>query len=260
MPEADDLSLLISAAREAGEIAKRFFRKDPQVWDKGGDDGPVTEADFAVDSYLSESLTRARPDYGWLSEETADTPARLERTRCFIVDPIDGTRSFIHGDKNWAHSLAVVEDGQPVAAVVYLPMRDRLFTAAKGKGAFLNDDPIKVGDHAQPDGARVLTARPNLAATHWIGTCPEFVHKFRPSLAYRLSLVAQGRYDAMISLRNTWEWDVAAGTLIVTEAGGTVTDRIGNAPEFNRPRPAIDGMIAANPRLTREILDRLRPL
>lgn len=253
----EDLALLIEAARHAGEIARPFWRAAPKVWDKGGDAGPVTEADLAVDRMLHADLTSARPDYGWLSEETTDSEARLSRNRVFIVDPIDGTRSFIQGDQNWAHSLAIAEAGEIVAAVVYLPLRDRLFTAAKGRGAFLNDTPLTMGGHTDLDGAQVLASRPHLRDLHWKDGAPKFIHKFRPSLAYRLSLVAQGRYDATISLRGTWEWDVAAGALIVTEAGGCVFDRHGAAPQFNQPKPMMDGLIAGNPQLAREIVARL---
>mgnify|MGYP001825663736 FL=1 len=99
---ARDLDLLKSAALEAGKIARRYWRDDPQVWDKGGDD-PVSEADFAVDTYLRTALLAARPDYGWVSEETEDDPARIDKPRTFVVDPIDGTRAFVAGEKTWAH-------------------------------------------------------------------------------------------------------------------------------------------------------------
>ncbi|AJE45110.1 3'(2'),5'-bisphosphate nucleotidase CysQ [Celeribacter indicus] len=253
----DDLELLIEAARNAGDIARPYWRAEPKAWDKGGGAGPVTEADLAVDRMLHEYLLSERPDYGWLSEETVDTTARLGRNRVFIVDPIDGTRSFIDGDRNWAHSLAIAEEGEVVAAVVYLPLRDRLFTATKGEGARLNDETLHTSGRCDLDGAQVLATRHHLRDEHWKGGTPKFVHKFRPSLAYRLSLVAQGRYDAMLTLRETWEWDVAAGTLIVAEAGGRVSDRRGAPPRFNRPIPKIDGLVAGCPPLAQGILDRL---
>lgn len=259
MPAPDDLALLIAAAQDAGDIARPFWRKHPQTWDKGDGAGPVTEADLAVDKMLHAKLLGARPDYGWLSEETQDTDARLSKDRVFIIDPIDGTRSFIEGDHNWAHSLAVVEQGEVMAAVVYLPMRKRLFAAQKGKGATLNGTPLQVSPMQDLDGASLLTAGPNLRPEVWTDGCPEFTRKFRPSLAYRMSLVSQGRYDAMLSLHNTWEWDVAAGTLIAREAGAKVTDRHGQAPLFNKGTPAFDGFIAANPVLADRIAARLIP-
>lgn len=259
MLESDDLELLIDAARNAGEIARPYWRADPEVWDKGGGQGPVTEADLAVDRMLHEYLLSERPEYGWLSEETVDTTSeRLGKDRVFIVDPIDGTRSFIHGDHNWAHSLAIAEQGQVVAAVVYLPMRDRLFTATLGGGAWLNEDPIHATTRSQLDGAHVLTPKHHLEDCNWRGGTPDIVQKFRPSLAYRLALVAQGRFDAMLTLRGTWEWDVAAGTLILTEAGGQVTDRKGKTPDFNREHPQLDGLVAGGPNMATALLDRLQ--
>nr|WP_319248682.1 3'(2'),5'-bisphosphate nucleotidase CysQ [uncultured Celeribacter sp.] len=258
MQATDDLDLLIEAARNAGEIARPYWRADPEVWDKGGGQGPVTEADLAVDRMLHEYLLSERPEYGWLSEETVDTTSeRLGKDRVFIVDPIDGTRSFIHGDHNWAHSLAIAEAGEVIAAVVYLPLRDRLFTATLGGGAELNGSALQASQRCDLEGATVLATRQHLKDEHWRGGAPKFIHKFRPSLAYRLSLVAQGRYDAMFSLRDTWEWDVAAGTLIVSEAGGQVSDRQGKRPLFNQAKPQLNGIVAGCPKLANGILDRL---
>ena len=134
MPVADsDLALLSEVAQEAGELAMRFWRQDPKVWDKGVD-GPVSEADFEVDAFLRDHLRAARPGYGWLSEETPDDLAQRAASRLFVVDPIDGTRAYIGGEATWAHSLAVVEDGHPVAGVVHLPVRRKTYAAARGQG------------------------------------------------------------------------------------------------------------------------------
>src|SRR5690606_32518652 len=118
---AEGLNLIRDAARDAAAIALRYFRKDPQVWWKEGI-SPVSEADFEVDRFLRERLTAARPDYGWLSEETADNAERLSARRTFVVDPIDGTRAFINGLETWCISIAVVEDGRPVAGVLNCPV------------------------------------------------------------------------------------------------------------------------------------------
>ncbi|RYH04020.1 3'(2'),5'-bisphosphate nucleotidase CysQ [Salipiger sp. IMCC34102] len=243
MPETD-LALLLEAAREAGEIAMSHFKRDPQVWDKPGDEGPVTEADLAVDAHLSARLRAARPDYGWLSEETQDDVARLQASRVFVVDPIDGTRSFIRGDRDWGHALAVVEDGVPVAGVVLMPARDLTFAAASGQGATCNGQPIAASAQADPAQSCVLATKPNMAAQHWRAGPPAFQRSFRSSLAYRLSLVAQGRFDAMLTLRPAWEWDIAAGALIVTEAGGQITDRRGAPLRFNSENRLLDGVVA----------------
>lgn len=258
MREVDDLSLLVGAAHEAGDIARRYFRRDPKVWDKPGSAGPVSEADLEVDAMLHDRLIGARPDYGWLSEETPDSDARLGTDRLFIVDPIDGTRAFIEGDPSWSHSLAVVRGGEVSAAVVYIPVSGKLYAAARGQGATLNDAPVAVSGQTELTGAAVLGTRANFEPWHWAeADVPEVRRKFRSSLAYRMSLVAEGRYDAMLSLRATWEWDVAAGALIVTEAGGRVSDRRGAALRFNNVMPQVNGVVAAGPVLHEELGRRL---
>ena len=268
MPEADpraharhaqDMALLVAAAREVGEIALRYAAKGAQSWEKPDGQGPVTEADLAVDAALHAALGAARPDYGWLSEERPDDPVRLGHERVFIVDPIDGTRAFMKGDQAWAHSLAVAEGGRVTAAVVFLPAMDKLYAAARGQGATLNGAPIRATATSSLTGARFLAAKPNYAPENWSGPVPDVARHYRPSLAYRLSLVAEGRFDAMMTLRPSWEWDIAAGSLIVEEAGATACDRSGGPLVFNRDRPLLDGVIAASAGLQDQILSRLAP-
>lgn len=257
MPGPDaDLDLLTRAAREAGEIAMHYFRADPKVWEKAGDAGPVTEADYAVDRHLRETLRAARPDYGWLSEETEDGAERLSHRRVFVVDPIDGTRAFVKGETAFAHSLAVVEDGVPVAGVVYLPAKDRLYAAAQGQGATLNGAPIGVAAETT-DLPRMLTTRPNVEPVYWPGGVPEMQRHFRPSLAYRMALVAEGRFDGMLTFRDSWEWDIAAGVLLCAEAGATVTEARGTPLRFNSERGMVAGVLAAAPGVHAGLLARM---
>lgn len=247
MPESD-LALLRQAAAQAGDIALRHFRADPKVWDKGGSAGPVTEADYEVNEMLQDTLCRARPDYGWLSEETPDGAARLGTRRQFVVDPIDGTRAFIEGSKGWGHSIAVVEDGQPVAAVVVMPVREETYWAEARGGAFKDGRVLSVAPDRALTEAEVLTAKPNLKPDYWhVGAPPAFRRAFRSSLAYRMAAVAEGRFDAMLTLRATWEWDIAAGALLLSEAGGQATDRKGRALRFNSPEAQVDGVVAGGP-------------
>ncbi len=253
---ARDLALLTEAAQEAGEIARRFWRDDPQVWDKGGND-PVSEADIAVDRHLRERLLAARPDYGWVSEETEDDTARLDADRVFIVDPIDGTRSFVKGEATWAHSLAVAEQGRIVAGVVFLPARDKLYAARAGGGATLNGALLTASRRCEVDGAEVLSPRVTFNSEHWSGGPPDVTRHFRPSLAYRMALVAEGRFDAMITLRDAWEWDIAAGTLIAEEAGARVSDRHGHTLCFNSPERQTAGVLAGGPEIVAGLLSRL---
>jgi myo-inositol-1(or 4)-monophosphatase len=256
LPEPD-LALLEAAAREAGAIALGFAGRHGEVREKPDGHGPVTEADLAVDRMLRARLLAARPGYGWLSEESEDDPARLGSGRVFVVDPIDGTRAFVAGQRTWAHSLAVVEAGEAVAGVVHLPMLERTYAAARGGGARLNGAPIAAAARAELEGARVLATASQLDARHWPGGVPRVERLFRPSLAYRLCLVADGEADAMLTFREAWEWDVAAGEVIAREAGAVVTDAAGRPVRYNSPRPASPGVIAAAPRVHAAILARL---
>lgn len=256
MPGPDsDLALLTDAAREAGRIAMRFWRQSPRAWDKG-DQGPVTEADIAVNEMLADRLRAARPGYGWLSEESIDDPARLTAAAVFIIDPIDGTRAFIEGQDTFAHSLAVARGGQVTAAVVFLPALDRLYAAADDSPATRNGEAIRASLQGGIAGARMLLTQPTLAAEHWPGGVPDLRRSFRSSLAYRLCLVAEGRHDGMATFRPTWEWDVAAGCLIAARAGAEVSDANGAALVFNRAVPSLDGLIVGAPGLHAELMLR----
>lgn len=259
MPDRD-LQLLLDAAEEAGRIATRFTGGAAETWHKPDGAGPVTEADLAVNEMLESTLLAERPDYGWLSEESHDNPERLNAKRSFIIDPIDGTRSFIEGSDTWAHSLAIAEDGEVVAAVVYLPKRDKLYAASKGQGATLNGVPIHATAQPALGEAKVLAARPVMHSDLWRNKAPDFKLGYRPSLAYRLALVAQGRFDAMLTLRPTWEWDIAAGDLILREAGAAVSDRMSQTLQFNKADPRLNGVVAGGAALQRQICDALAPV
>lgn len=226
---AEDLELLRDAAREAGAIAMRYFGKNPQVWMKGGT-SPVSEADHAADAYLCETLLAARPDYGWLSEETTDNPARLQARRTFVVDPIDGTRGFLEGLRSWCVSVAVVEDGRTLTGVLECPAKGETYWALPGQGAFLNGKPIAVrrlGETIEIGGLKQLI---DLMPAAWHGRVQRAAHI--PSLAYRLAMVANGTLDATFVKPNAHDWDIAAADLILREAGGAVLDGQGRAPLY----------------------------
>ena len=252
-----DLELLIKAAQSSGEIATGFAMDRLKKWDKDEGAGPVTEADLAVNAYLEDTLQAARPDYGWLSEETEDSEARLKKSRAFVIDPIDGTRSFIEGSTTWAHSIAVVEDGRPIAAVVYLPLRQKLYAAALGQGATLNGKAIMASQRSKLEGSELLAAHPAVEPHHWKSAPPDLKRAYRPSLAYRLALVAEGRYDGMLTLRRSWEWDIAAGALLITEAGAQVTDRKGADLRFNKSDPASNGVVASSANIHTQLIKAL---
>lgn len=255
---ADDLSLLEQAAFEAGEIAMRYWRHDPQVWEKEDGAGPVTEADLAVNAHLETLLRGARPDYGWRSEESPDDPARLAAEYCFIIDPIDGTRAFIDGQVGFSHALAIACGSKIVAAAVHLPAQELSYIASDRTPARLNGAVI-APSAASLDGATVLTGKPGLDPVHWRGTVPPLRRKFRPSLAWRLCLVAEGRFDAALSVRPAWEWDIAAGCLIAQRAGCLATDLTGHPLRFNTPECLADGLIVAVPALHDQMRAAMTP-
>jgi len=281
LPAADrdlaDLALLTEAATAAGNLTLRYFRQGPKAWSKDGG-SPVSEADHASNALLHERLMGARPGYGWLSEESEDDLNRVSRSRVFIIDPIDGTRAFLRGEPAYAVSVAVVEDGRPVAGVVHLPARGETYAAALGGGAAFErkavdhpvasgfdppdpaeiaKGPIRVSTRREIDGSSTLITRPNLDPGLWRRTPPRVAPSSRPSLAWRLCLVAKGRVDALVTLRSTYDWDVAAGALIVSEAGGMSRTRVGREPVFNQPNAIIPGLIAGPPALVADVLSRL---
>lgn len=254
MPGNDDLALVTQAAEAAGEIAMRHFGSTPRVWDKEAGQGPVSEVDLEIDAALRAMLLSARPGYGWLSEETPDSPDRLTRDHVFIVDPLDGTRAYLDGQDGFAHPVCVAEHGRPVAAAIHLPRLGQTYSAALGQGAFCNGAPIAVAGRVA--AARVLALRSQFDPAHWPGGLPDISHHFRPALAWRMALVADGTFDAMLTFKPAWHWDIAAGALIVTEAGGRVSDDRGAPLKFNTPDPRSPGVVAANPALHATLMDR----
>jgi len=253
--ERGDLDLVTAALRQAGDIARAGFAGAPQVWEKSKGN-PVTETDIAVDRHLAAVLGAARPDYGWLSEETADDPARLARRRLFIVDPIDGTLAFVKRRPEFVICVAVVEDGVPVTGGVYNPMTEEMFTAELGKGAFLNGARLSVTAREALPGCRMLVARDVIEHKAWPEPWPAMEVGKRASIAYRMALVANGHYDCMMALSTKQEWDTAAATLLVQEAGGLVTSHAGERLVYNQSQPTHRSIVCAGPALHKAIMQR----
>jgi myo-inositol-1(or 4)-monophosphatase len=252
-----DLGLLVEAAREAGAIALDFARDGFESWDKAKGE-PVTEADLAIDRLLRQRLLAARPDYGWLSEETADDKSRLERKRLFVVDPIDGTRAFIKGKPHFCVSLAVVEDERPIAACIFNPATDELFEAERGGGAKLNGQTIRVSDRRLMEGAKVIGPEGLFHHPSWSTPWPALEIANRNSIAYTIALVASGSFDASVTLSAKSDWDVAAADLIIAEAGGIATDHLGRAFRYNQPVTRHLNAISAGPALHDWLLEKLK--
>lgn len=252
----DDLDLIREAARQAGEIAFGFFGRSPEVWWKNEGSSPVSAADFASNDRLREILLQARPNYGWLSEETDDDPDRLSRETVFVIDPIDGTRAFINGEKTWCVSVAVVHRGRPVAGVLVAPALQEEFCASAHGVALKNGHPIQVS--SERDSEFVLAADEALVKK-FDRPFRERVRRIRhvPSLAYRLAMAADGRIDGTVVKRNSHDWDLAAADLILERAGGRLADLENRLLSYNRRTVNHDVLVAGAEHAVSSLLPRL---
>lgn len=253
---SDLLPLLEDTAREAGALALGHQRAGVEAWSKK-DTTPVSEADIAVDTLIKERLRTAQPTYGWLSEETKDDPARLSKSRVFIVDPIDGTRAFLKGKPEWVISIALVEDEAPIAGAVFNPVTDEMFTATADTPTRLNGETVNVTARENLEGCHMVAFPDMFPRPEWPTPWPIMDIRQRNAVAYRMALVAGGLADAMVSLSFKHEWDTAAGALLVTRAGGRVSDHLGARLRFNQPSPRGRSVIAAGPALHAEIKARV---
>jgi myo-inositol-1(or 4)-monophosphatase len=235
---------LRAAIAAASDLALRHFRARPPHWFKGPGQ-VVTAADLEVDGLLHEILLDAFPDDGWLSEERADDRARLCRRRVWMVDPIDGTRAFADGLAEFSISIALLVDDAPEVGVVCNPATGEWFEAEQGCGAWLNGARLRVGSQRALAGARLLSSRTEMRRRRWPELIPEAVFTDLSSLAYKLALVAAGRFDGLVSLRPSHDWDLAAAQLLITEAGGRLSAADGSALALNRPVPRHEGLAAA---------------
>ena len=220
-------------------MALRLFRTGVRRWEKAPGE-LVCEVDLAVDHFLRERLQALVPGSGWLSEETADNADRLSRRQVWVVDPIDGTRDFLRDRPGWAVSVALVEDGRPVLAVLDAPARQEHWRAEAGKGAVRNGQPLQAGDRTDLIGARV-PADALAKADRGV-----FRAVFKPnSIALRMAMVAADEADLVATLRWGNEWDVAAAALIAIEAGASVTDALGQPLRFNTPKARAFGVLTS---------------
>jgi myo-inositol-1(or 4)-monophosphatase len=240
---AETAALLTGAVREAGALALTTFRKSPKQWAKGKS-SVVCEADFAVDLFLRQRLAGATPGYGWLSEETEDDPARLAARHVWIVDPIDGTRSYLAGQSDWVVSAALATGGRPVLAALFAPVTDEMFLASAGGGITRNGAPVAANPGGGVAGAKAAGPKRFL---EWLAEHdPGLVSMPRiGSLALRLTRVAHGELDVAFAGGNSHDWDLAAADLLVHEAGGALTTLDGRLLAYNRSEPVHGALIAA---------------
>ena len=221
-----------------------------ETWDKGAF-GPVCAADIEVDGFLKRELGQLLPAAGWLSEETADDPARLDKDLIWVVDPIDGTRDFIRGRAGWAISVALVSAGRPLIGLLYAPARDEFWSATAGKGAWLNGRAISASKRTRFAGARVPA---DTLMKH--DQDLQIVEKPN-SIALRIAMVSDNRADLVATLRWGFEWDVAAATLIAREAGARVSDAFGQPFVYNKRDPRAFGLLVSAPAIHDSAVARL---
>ena len=238
-------------AAEAGRIAARRSGSDYRRWEKVPGH-PVCEIDLEVNAFLREHLTALDPEAGWLSEETLDASDRIERSRLWVVDPIDGTKDYLRGRPGWAVSVALVEERVPVIGVLTAPARGEHWSAAKGMGAHRNGQLLRVSGRRELRGARV-------PADQLPSADADLVPVPKPnSIALRIALVAAGEADLVATLRWGFEWDIAAAALIASEAGAAVTGALGQPLAFNTASGEAFGVLVSTPEIHAAAVQRLR--
>lgn len=244
MPDHEALSAVTDAAREAGRIAMRHFRSGHETWEKGPGQ-IVTAADIEIDHFLRETLPAIVPA-AWMSEETEDDPSRLDAERLWIVDPIDGTRSFAEGKPEFTISIALVEHRTPIFGIVLNPALEETFTAIKGDGAKLDGKPVSARAYDGLEGAEIVVSQTENRRRRFTEVFPQAHVTVIGSLAYKLAAVAAGRFDAYFSWRRSHDWDIAAAMLLLAESGATLSDAQGRPIMLNAAEPRQDGLIAAS--------------
>lgn len=255
-----DLEHIAAALRLAGEVLLRHARDEIPFELKGGH-SPVTAADHEVDALLRELLPR--PGDGWLSEETADDARRLSCRRVWVVDPLDGTRDYVARRPEYATSIGLVEDGQPVLGGIVNPAAGVTMLGGPGLGVQVLGDPAQPFPAEHHGRLRVLGSRSEWKRGEWSAWLDDERCTLLPvgSVAYKLALVAAGAADATWTLQPKHEWDVAAGAALVLAAGGEIWLPDGAELAFNRPRPLFRSFAGTAPghgSAVRELLGRRR--
>lgn len=253
-----DILQRIEAGLEAARtVFARFTPGEIEAEYKIGLD-PVTEADRALDAALRQNLLRE--DEGWLSEESVDDVSRLNKSRVWVVDPLDGTREFVAGIPEFSVSIGFVENGRPVAGGICNPATNETIIGAIDCGVQYNGNPVRASQRMTLQGSVILASRSEIKRGEW----SEFSggdYQIRPlgSVAYKLGLVAAGLADATFTLTPKNEWDVVAGAALVESAGGFVATLDRARLVANSRNPLLTGLIACGPFLKDELLKVLEP-
>lgn len=256
---SDDLRLIEKAALEAGAIALKHFKKDPEVWFKGQGHSPVSEADIEIDQYLKATLLAARPSYGWLSEEIEDDLSRLNKDLVFVVDPIDGTRAFIAGTDQWCVSIAIVTNGRPLHGVLYAPVQDVMYKASRDMGTTINGNSVSKAMANEIENlqnvivpqevSKYVDAKFDNSITRVDGS---------RSLALRITGLVESKADGIFVRKHSRDWDMAAADLIVEEAGFKLQDSDQKDVVYNTSEVEHGLLFATSPRYIPDMISALK--
>lgn len=256
MSQPADLNRIEDALQQARQVALRYTPGRVESSFKTGDD-PVTQADTELDALLKRVLLR--PGEGWLSEETADDPSRLNCRRVWIVDPLDGTREFVEGIPEWCISIGLAVEGKAVAGGICNPATGQIILGAVGSGVTLNGKPARPTQRKSLTGATILASRSEVKRGQWKRFEDRgFTIVPMGSVAYKLASVAAGLADATFTLVPKHEWDIAAGVALIQAAGGVAQITDGTNPVFNQPKPLIPGLIASGAELFDSLITETR--
>ncbi len=252
---SETLQRIHDALEAARQVLSRFTAGAIEAEYKVGHD-PVTEADRAVDAVLRKNLLR--DGEGWLSEESVDDFSRLEKSRVWVVDPLDGTREFVAGIPEFCVSVAMVENGRPVAGGICNPATNETIIGSIESGITYNGQPARPSQRTTLDGALVLASRSEVKRGEWeaFKSGPAIIRPMG-SVAYKLGLVAAGKADITFTLTPKHEWDVAAGACLVQSAGGYVQTLEHGQLRCNNRNPLLTGLIACGPNLRQELMSLL---
>ena len=250
-----DLAKIAGALELARKTVSKYTSGKIEAAIKNGGD-PVTEADIELDKVLREALLE--DGEGWLSEETVDSPERLNKKRVWIVDPIDGTREFVKGIPEWCISIGLVENGRPIAGGICNPAADELFLGSIETGVTLNGKEVSTSKKQDLNGATVLASRSEVNRGEWDSFIDGTMNIIpMGSVAYKLARVAAGLDDITFTLVPKNEWDIAAGVALVIAGGGKLIEKEKAPLTFNRPKTLISGLIASGPNLFEPLLKKI---
>ena len=252
------INSVIKAAREAGRIIQDI-RSRPFDVEQKGTEGPVTEADRAADTLLKRELLALEP-CGWLSEETADNPSRLDYYRLWVVDPLDGTKEFVNGIPEYTVAIALVDSGSPILGVVHNPVTGETYWAERGRGAFKHSESGDNEPVAVAEGNGLLASRSEIKRGEFEPFEDRWDVRVVGSIEYKLALIGAGKAAVTFSRGPKHEWDVCAGAVIIEEAGGKVADVFGEPLRFNQAFPKTKGVLAGAPQAYERALEEIRAI